>query len=308
MIAKQIKGIDFKAALSYNFKKMNLSSENKASILGSNFSDNSQKVINREIYVSRSLRPNLKRFFYHTALSFHPSENLADEKMKSIGEAYLQKNGFNQHSYIMFRHRDANHPHMHILVSRIGFDGSLVSDSNDYHRSETSVREIESEFELMPNISSKMAQKRAVTVDEIEMMKRTGEPSKKFVLQEKLEKIISRSKNMEDFITECEKEKINLQFNQASTGRVSGISYLYEGFKAKGQGLGNKFKFLQMAKILKYEQQADHERIFIANKRTAELEGSQNRRANLQGTGIKDPPRDHPAIQEDRGKNRGFKR
>lgn len=268
MIAKQIKGLDFSAALAYNFRKTELTSGKKAIVLGSNFSKNTQETIKKEMYVSRSLKPNLKRFFYHTALSFYPEEKISDNTMKSIAETYLEKNGFNQHSYIIFRHRDADHPHMHILVSRIGSDKTVLSDSNDYQRSEKTVREIEQEFNLIPTLSSKLAEKKAMTMVEIEMMKRTGKPSYKLILQEKLDRILDQSKTITDFITNAEKEEINLLFNQASTGRVSGISYMYDGFKAKGQALGNKFKFLNIAKKLNYGQEADHQRISAANERT----------------------------------------
>lgn len=303
MIAKQIKGTDFKAALAYNFKKMDLPESKKAIVLDSNFSENAQHTINLEMYVSRSLRPKLQKFFYHTALSFHTTEKLSDEKMKTIGKTYLEKNGFNQHSFIMFRHHDEDHPHMHILVSRIGFDGSLVSDSNDFRRSEKSVRQIETEFNLVPNISSHLVERKAPTVDELKMMKRTGKPSLKLVLQEIVSEILDKSTTIKDFISKCEANEINLQFNQASTGRVSGISYMYQGFKAKGQALGNKFKFLNIAKKLNYEQEVDHARISAANERT----GIATEKGNRHNTGI---PRSEGkrANQEDVRKKRGIRR
>ena len=65
-----------------------------------------------------------------------------------------------------------------------------------------------------------------------------------------------------------EKNGINVLFNQASTGRVSGISYCYGGFVAKGQALGNQFKWGQVTKILHYEQTKDFQPIDEANRRT----------------------------------------
>lgn len=303
MIAKQIKGLNFNAALMYNFKKMQLDADQKAIILGSNYARNTPESINIELYTSRRLRPNLKRFFYHTALSFHPQDQFSDNTMKSIAETYLEKNGFNQHSYIIFRHRDADHPHMHILVSRIGFDGTVVSDSNDYYRSENAVREIEQEFDLIPTISSKHAERKALTMVEIEMMKRTGNPSHKMILQEKLDMLLDKSINIQDFIIECEKEGINLQFNQASTGRVSGISYLYDGFKAKGQALGNKFKFLNIAKKLNYGQETDHQRISAANERTRNRIGEESKPSRTTESSI-----DTGTNQTNIRKNRGIRR
>ncbi len=74
-------------------------------------------------------------------------------------------------------------PHLHLLVNRIGFDGRVVSDSQDYARSERVLRELEIEYQLTRVISSKQALERAMTKNELEMMKRTGKPSTKMKLQ-----------------------------------------------------------------------------------------------------------------------------
>ena len=101
-----------------------------------------------EVKMMRMLRPNLQKYFYHTSINFPPSENITNALMKQIGLDYLNANGFNQHQYMMFRHHDADHPHLHILVNRIGFDGTVVSDSNDYARSEKVLRELEKKYNL----------------------------------------------------------------------------------------------------------------------------------------------------------------
>src|SRR5690606_31864561 len=56
--------------------------------------------------------------------------------------------------------------------------------------------------------------------------------------------------------------------NQASTGRVSGITYFMDDFKAKGQALGNRFKWANIIKTLDYEQTRDGQEISEANSRT----------------------------------------
>jgi hypothetical protein len=73
---------------------------------------------------------------------------------------------------------------------------------------------------------------------------------------------------MNEFITNLEKKNINVLFNQASTGRVSGITYLIPGFKIRGQTLGNQFKFGSIIKQITYEQSRDGQAISQANSRT----------------------------------------
>jgi hypothetical protein len=133
MTGNQVKGRSFRGALRYNLEKVE---KDKAEVLDHSFVKVSEKTIMREVQMVRLLRPDLKKYFYHTSINFPPGENISNKGMKQIGLDYLAANGFNQHHYIMFRHYDADHPHLHILVNRIGYDGQVASDSNDYARSE----------------------------------------------------------------------------------------------------------------------------------------------------------------------------
>ena len=50
---------------------------------------------------------------------------------------------------------------LHILVNRIGFDGTVVSDSNDYARSEKVLRALEKKYNLTEVLPSKQAKERS---------------------------------------------------------------------------------------------------------------------------------------------------
>jgi hypothetical protein len=62
-------------------------------------------------------------------------------------------------------------------------------------------------------------------------------------------------------------------FNQASTGRVSGISYHMPGFRIRGQALGNHYKWGSIIKQIDYEQSRDGQAIRQANHRTTATYG-----------------------------------
>lgn len=360
-------------ALDYNERKLNNPNKSeRAELLFSNFSSPDLKIINAEVKLIRSLRPNLNRYVYHTSLNFLNEElaNLTNEKLLEIAQDYLEGMGFGNNQYMIFRHHDADHPHIHLLANRISFDGTVVSDSNNYRRSEELVRDLELRYNLIPveqssfvsiehgnsvskdrynngtddrsidiaidqyndqsidrdsrvstdqyidgaiehgnsaakdryikipkdqrNIGStdqdnnlskdqrsnrttyqrNSNHRRAPKKNEIEMALRTGMPSDKMLLQEKLSLILqSRNLSMQDFIQQCELNEIHLLFNQATTGRVSGITYFMGEFKAKGQALGNRYKWAEILKILNYEQDRDSEAISKANSRTIERYG-----------------------------------
>ena len=151
MTGSQVKGKSFRGALRYNQEKV---ADGKAEVLDNSFVNTTERNIMKEVAMVRMQRPDLKKYFYHTSINFPKDENVSNELMIKIGREYLDANGFNQHQYIMFRHNDAGHPHFHILVNRIGYDGSVVSDSNDYARSEKVLRDLEKKYNLTQVVSS----------------------------------------------------------------------------------------------------------------------------------------------------------
>ncbi len=276
MTANMIKGKGFRGALRYNLEKVE---KGVAEILGHSFVNATQKTIMKEIQMVKVLRPNLQKFFYHTSINFPPHEDLSNERMKAIAMDYLRASGFENHQFIRFRHRDADHPHLHILVNRIGYGGKVLSDSNDYARTEKILRDLEKKYYLTQVIPSREAKERAMTKDELEMIKRTNTPSRKMQLQDIIrEAIKGRSKlTCSEFIQVVERNGVNILFNQASTGYVSGISYSYKGITITGAKLGNDFKWTTIKSKIDYEQERDRLSILITNARTKSIQDDAGR-------------------------------
>jgi hypothetical protein len=275
MIASQKIGKNFMGALNYNLKKINHPGiAKRAELLDTNFTSLDVKQIGREIDLLRQLRPGLNRYVYHTSLNFAKEDELDNDQLLSIALQYLEANGFTNNQYMIFRHHDADHMHLHLLVNRITFDGDVVSDSNNYKKSEAVLRQLERQYNLKPVEPSSKVQQRAAKKDELEMVIRTGKPSDKMVIQELLRKIVASKKlTLTELIKQGEQVGIHFLFNQASTGRISGITYFYQGLKIKGQALGNSFKWAELIKSIDYEQIRDRKAVSEANGRTTELYG-----------------------------------
>jgi hypothetical protein len=288
MIAKQSIGKSYIGALNYNVKKLHHPDpKQRAEILSTNFTN--MGSILKELAMMRALNPKLKRNTYHTSLNFAIGEKISNQKMQSIAEEYMIRMGFDNNLHIIFRHHDSNHPHCHILALRNRFNGTVVSDSRNYQRSEQVIRELEKKYSLVKVQGSNHARNKAPNKDEIEMILRTGKPSKKLMLQEKVREALNQSITMSQFINNLERQNINVLFNQASTGRVSGITYLVPGFKIRGHALGNQFKFGSITKQINYEQNRDHQAINQANSRTRKKFGTTKKAglsAHLSGIGI----------------------
>lgn len=278
MIAIQ-KVHSFKTAFDYNHKKTELPDPNeRAEVLAHNFLEYDRSEILADVELLRHLKPNVKNDGYHVALSFAKEDILDNKRLISIAKEYMLGMGFDSDAkyFALWKHNDGEdheHVHIHLLLTRIGFKegkANVVSDSNNYKRSEALCRRLEQKYGLTAVRSSDEAQERAPNKDELAMVKRTGESSQRMLLQERVMLALEKSESIESFIRNCQERGVYLLFNQSSTtGRISGITYVMaNGFLAKGQKLGNMYKWSRISNKTNYEQSPNSKAISEANDRT----------------------------------------
>ena len=255
MIAKQIKGKDFYGVLAYNEKKIE---QGKGHLLDTNLTYGRIMDMTQEFNLVRQLRPRLGKAVYHVSLNLPYDDRLSDGQFTSLGMDYLKGMGFDDNQYIMYRHCDQEHEHIHIVANRVKFSGEVVSDSKDYERSEHLVRKLELKYGLSQLSDVELVKKVTLTHKEIQKAFRTGEPPLKLTLQQHLENAILKSNNVTEFINELVKMKITPKFNiSKSTGRVTGISIRYNNIIYKGSTLGRQFSWNNIIKRIDYEQDRD---------------------------------------------------
>lgn len=235
MIAKQVKGSGFRGTLNYLMLKP------EAELIGGNMLGESPRELASEFAESRKLRPNLEKAVYHASLSLAPGEKFSDEKWQEVTGRYTKEMGFEGSQYVVVRHKDTNHDHVHIVASRIRMDGTVVSDSHDYKRSEKVVRSIELDngLKIVPN--SRDVLHRAPTGDELRKAIRIGKPSTRMQLQGLVDTALSGSPDVTEFFSRLDAMGVQAVPNVAKTGHVSGISYVLSGEVMKGSDLGRGY-------------------------------------------------------------------
>ena len=108
-----------------------------------------QQKLNRFSHLLR-LKPNVKTNAVHITLNFHSQEKLEDEKLQSIGMEYMDRIGFGEQPFLVYRHLDAAHTHMHIVTTNITYQGQRMDLHNiGAEKSEAARKEIEIEFDLV---------------------------------------------------------------------------------------------------------------------------------------------------------------
>ena len=86
----------------------------------------------------------------HISLNPHPDDALTDEQLEAIGREYMEKMGYGNQPYIIYRHEDIGRPHIHIVSLRVDEQGKKINDYKEWLRSTAVCRELERKYHLLP--------------------------------------------------------------------------------------------------------------------------------------------------------------
>ncbi|MBN3907731.1 MAG: relaxase/mobilization nuclease domain-containing protein [Nostoc sp. NMS1] len=253
MLGKHIKGKSFRGLLNYLFGK------DGARQIGGNMEGTNPRELAAEFGISRRLNPKVSRAVYHASLSLAHKESLDDDTWHEIAQKYLQAMGFDMNQYVVVRHTDRTHEHIHIAASRIQLDGTTVSDSWDDRRSEAVIRKLEQEYNLQSVQPSWEKDKHSPTTGERRQLARTGEESVRVRLQRSLDQATYDHPTMPELIERTQQQGINVRVGYTRTGIVKGISYQLDGVAFSGTHLGKAYTFpgLQKHRGVNYSPKRD---------------------------------------------------
>lgn len=152
MVAKIVSGKSIRGILHYNENKI---SEGEAKlILASGFAGEIEQMtfdhkLQRFNHLTE-LKPSVKTNALHISLNFDSSEEISSAKMQMIAISYMERIGFGDQPFLVYKHNDAAHQHLHIATTSIQRDGKSI-DLHNIGRllSEPARKAIEIEFELV---------------------------------------------------------------------------------------------------------------------------------------------------------------
>ncbi|ERJ99326.1 relaxase/mobilization nuclease domain-containing protein [Segatella salivae] len=247
MIAKIIKGADFRGVINYMLSK----EKGKAKVLSSNnigFTD--QNLCVHEFALQASMRPNVQKPVCHTILSFSASdaERLTDDVMVKIANEYLEKMGYGNTQSLIVRHSDRQHPHLHICINRIGNDGKTISDRNEKYRSTKICRELTERYGLTLGEGKKAVNRHRLR----------GEDKLHYEIFDAIKAVSPQSKNWKSFVAGLNRQGITTRFKtKGNTDVVQGIIFEKDGCSFSGSKIDRSCSFSRLnAEIERNIQQA----------------------------------------------------
>ena len=89
---------------------------------------------------------HVQRPVYHVIVSFDPSDRPTDDEVRQAADRTLKDLGLERHQALLVRHSDTEHPHVHLMVNRVGPDGRAWSTSHERRRLRASMEAQEREL------------------------------------------------------------------------------------------------------------------------------------------------------------------
>ena len=151
MVAKISIGSSLYGALAYNSEKIN---KEEGRLLGANkiiLPADGQIDIGRIAENFREFMPMMgrtKKPVLHISLNPHPDDKLTDQDFEILAREYLEKLGFGEQPFIIYKHEDIHRHHIHIVTVNVNEQGKRLNQDFLFRRSKKITTELEEKYNL----------------------------------------------------------------------------------------------------------------------------------------------------------------
>lgn len=151
MVAKISIGSSLYGALAYNGEKIN---EARGRILGSNkvvIPPDGHARIAQMVEDFKSFMPKMgrtKKPVLHISLNPHPEDRLTDQDFEILAREYLDKLGFGDQPFVIYKHEDIDRHHIHIVTVNVNEQGKRLNQAFLFRRSKAITNVLEQKYNL----------------------------------------------------------------------------------------------------------------------------------------------------------------
>ena len=165
------------------------------------------KEIAREMEAAAGQSSRVEKPVYHLSISFDELDRPSREQMRAAVEEVLKDLGLEEHQAFLVAHRDAAHPHVHVMVNRVHPEtGKAAPLGHDYAQIERSLRRLEATWG-MQKVAGHHAREagteapdrsRSRTTGEVREAQRTGARSFPDEVRQKVGKDLAEARSWEE--------------------------------------------------------------------------------------------------------------
>lgn len=247
MVAKISIGSSLYGVLSYNGEKMN---KEQGRVLGANkiiLPADGQIDIARMVENFNAFMPKTgktKKPVLHISLNPHPDDRLTEQQYEILAREYLEKLGFGEQPYIIYKHMDIGRHHIHIVTVNVNELGKRLNQDFLFRRSKKITTEMEEKYNLHK------AQREKITLDmPIKKVDPSGDIKRQVANTVKMVGMRYKFQTLGEYNAVL--SLYNIRCEQTD-GRVNGREYhglVYFATDDEGKVIANPFKASRLGKF-----------------------------------------------------------
>lgn len=184
----------------------------------------------------------LKNPVYHISLDFahEDAPKLTDALMVEIAREYMRRMGITNTQYIVSRHTDREHQHLHIVANRVDNNGNAISDSNDNVRNVKVCKALTREYGLHFS-KGKMNVKR----DRLR-----GKDKVKYQIYDAVKAALPHCNCWSDLCDRLAKQGIGVNFKyNRNEGKIIGVSFTKNEISFSGSRIDRSMSFYKLHRL-----------------------------------------------------------
>lgn len=245
MIAKIKQGKGFGGLVSY----ANDIKNKDTNIIASEGVDlSTNKSIVASFNIQAKARPTLKAYVGHISLSFSPEDyrRMSDELIAEISRKYLQRMGIVNTQFVIFRHHDKAHDHVHIVYNRVDNDGNAITGDSNFKKSAAITKTLTREYGLTFGKG-----KKNVNRDRLK-----GKDAAKYRMYDLITAALKDCHTWESLKLVLSKKGITMDFIRKADGSIKGISFSDGNVTFSGGRIDRSLTLGNIQKVLTDERKA----------------------------------------------------
>ena len=157
--------------------------------------------------------------------------------MVDVAKEYMKKMGYKDTQYIIARHHDTDHPHIHLVINRIDNNGKRISDQNEKLRNVKICMELTKDYGLYIASGKENVKEH-----------RLKEPDKtKYEIYHALQSAITKFRSWQELKTELLKSGITTEFrNNGNTDKIQGVRFGKNGYEFNGSKIDRAYSYCKI--------------------------------------------------------------
>jgi len=235
MIAKIVQGRGFRGVVNYVLDK-----DHSHLLYADGVRLKDKESIIQSFVVQQKLNPKIAKPVAHISLDFSVQDKnrLSDQFMAGMALEYMERMGYRDTQYIIARHHDTDHPHIHIVINRIDNNGKRISDQNEKLRNTKICMELTKKYGLYIASGKENVKEH-----------RLKEPDKtKYEIYHALQSAISKCRNWPELKAELFKSGIKTEFrNNGTTDKIQGVRFGKNGYEFNGSKIDRAYSYSKIS-------------------------------------------------------------